>query len=130
MVRGGRKKICNGRNNRKVVFIYTFCLKKAVCLQTMMMALTDVVWCPLHVAVRLRHVNAEVHEAVRVAPFDVVPHTSFTKFLFSAMPALMSKIDENLLLMKSVLTTSSSVQLKTPFIDVSDASLIAATISS
>merc|ERR1719159_769425 len=33
----------------------------------------------------------------------------------------MSKIDENLLLMKSVLTTSSSVQLKTPFIDVSDA---------
>merc|ERR1711943_133491 len=27
----------------------------------------------LHVAVRLRHVNAEVHEAVRVAPLVVVP---------------------------------------------------------
>ena len=39
----------------------------------MMMALTDVVRCPLHVAVRLRHVNAEVHEAVRVAPLVVVP---------------------------------------------------------
>merc|ERR1719161_1831094 len=56
--------------------------------------------------------------------------TSLTKFLFNAMPALMSKIEENLLPMKSVLTTSSAVQLKTPFIDVSDASLIAATISS
>merc|ERR550537_1647848 len=56
--------------------------------------------------------------------------TSLTKFLFSAMPALMSKIDEYLLPMKSVLTTSSAVQLKTPFMDVSDASLMAATISS
>merc|ERR1719407_426391 len=56
--------------------------------------------------------------------------TSFTKFLFNAMPALMSKIDENLLPMKSVLTTSSAVQLRTPFIDVSEASLIAATMSS
>merc|ERR1719161_2807776 len=56
--------------------------------------------------------------------------TSLTKFLFNAIPALMSKIEENLLPMKSVLTTSSSVQLKTPFIDVSDASLMAATMSS
>merc|ERR550537_223866 len=56
--------------------------------------------------------------------------TSLTKFLFSAMPALMSKIDEYLLPMKSVLTTSSAVQLRTPFMDVSDASLMAATISS
>merc|ERR1719335_1697804 len=56
--------------------------------------------------------------------------TSLTKLLLSAMPALMSKIDENLLPMKSVLTTSSLVMLRTPFIVVSDASLIAATISS
>merc|ERR550537_225662 len=56
--------------------------------------------------------------------------TSLTKFLFKAMPALMSKIEENLLPMKSVLTTSSSVQLKTPFIEPSDSALMAATISS
>merc|ERR550537_876563 len=56
--------------------------------------------------------------------------TSLTKPLFSAMPALMSKIEENLQPMKSVLTTSSSVQLKTPFIDPSEASLMAATMSS
>merc|ERR550537_1840120 len=56
--------------------------------------------------------------------------TSFTNDLFSAMPALMSKIEENLQPMKSVLTTSSSVQLKTPFMDPSDSALMAATISS
>merc|ERR1719235_423852 len=50
--------------------------------------------------------------------------------LIAATPALMSKIDENLLPMKSVLTTSSSVQLKTPFMDPSEAALMAATISS
>merc|ERR1712182_136118 len=54
--------------------------------------------------------------------------TSLTKFLLSAMPALMSKIDENLLPMKSVLTTSSLVQLKTPFIEPSDSALMTATI--
>merc|ERR1719473_923250 len=56
--------------------------------------------------------------------------TSFTNDLFSAMPALMSKMDENLQPMKSVLTTSSSVQLKTPFMDPSLSALMAATISS
>merc|ERR550537_543121 len=56
--------------------------------------------------------------------------TSLTKPLFSAMPALMSKIEENLQPMKSVLTTSSSVQLKIPFMEPSDSALIAATISS
>merc|ERR1719359_501819 len=30
---GDEKKICNGRNDRKVVFICTFCLKGADCLQ-------------------------------------------------------------------------------------------------
>merc|ERR550537_199884 len=56
--------------------------------------------------------------------------TSLTNDLFSAMPALMSKIEENLQPMKSVLTTSSSVQLKTPFMDPSLSALMAATISS
>ena len=46
-----------------------------------MTALTDVVRCPLHVAVRLRHVNAEVHEAVRVAPFVVVPRHELDEVL-------------------------------------------------
>merc|ERR1719316_137700 len=56
--------------------------------------------------------------------------TSFTNDLLSAMPVLMSKMDENLQPIKSVLTTSSFVQLRTPFMVVSDASLIAATMSS
>merc|ERR1719235_1228937 len=55
---------------------------------------------------------------------------SFTKVLFSAIPALMSTIDENLQLMKSVLTTSSSVWDRMPAIGPAAASLMAATISS
>merc|ERR1719253_599403 len=55
---------------------------------------------------------------------------SFTKVLFSAMPALMSTIDENLQPGKSVLTTSSSVWDGMPFIGPAAASLMAATISS
>merc|ERR1719253_1077386 len=55
---------------------------------------------------------------------------SFTKVLFSAMPALMSTIDENLQPGKSVLTTSSSVWDRMPFIGPAAASLMAATISS
>merc|ERR1712226_1477885 len=46
------------------------------------------------------------------------------------MPALTSKMDEALQLTKSVDTTSSSVQSRTPFIGPAAASLIAATISS
>merc|ERR1712127_311318 len=46
------------------------------------------------------------------------------------MPAPTSKIDEDLQLTKSVDTTSSSVQSKTPAISPAAASLIAATISS
>merc|ERR1719171_416547 len=61
---------------------------------------------------------------------SLVQDTSLTKFLFKAIPALMSKIEENLSPMKSVLTTSSLVQLKTPFMDPSDSALMAATISS
>merc|ERR1719266_2089468 len=56
--------------------------------------------------------------------------TSFTKLSFSEMPAPMSKIEEALQLTKSVDTTSSSVQSKTPAMGPAAASLTAATISS
>merc|ERR1739845_54430 len=52
------------------------------------------------------------------------------KLSLKAMPATTSKIDEDLQITKSVDTTSSAVQSKTPFIGPSAASLIAATISS
>merc|ERR1719492_361216 len=56
--------------------------------------------------------------------------TSFTKVSLRAMPAPTSKMEEDLQLTKSVDTTSSSVQSKTPFMGPAAASLIAATISS
>merc|ERR1712084_125884 len=56
--------------------------------------------------------------------------TSFTKLSFSEMPAPMSKIEEDLQLTKSVDTTSSLVQSRTPAMGPAAASLIAATISS
>merc|ERR550514_2262829 len=56
--------------------------------------------------------------------------TSFTKLSFSEMPAPMSKIEEDLQLTKSVDTTSSSVQSRTPFMGPAAASFTAATISS
>merc|ERR1739845_330158 len=52
------------------------------------------------------------------------------KLSVNAMPAPTSKMDEDLQVTKSVDTTSSSVQSKTPFIGPAAASLIAATISS
>merc|ERR1712137_418931 len=54
----------------------------------------------------------------------------FTKLSFKAMPAFTSKMEEALQLTKSVDTTSSSVQSKTPFMSPSQASLMAATMSS
>merc|ERR1712190_42510 len=56
--------------------------------------------------------------------------TNFTKVSVSAMPAETSKMDEDLQLTKSVDTTSSSVQSKTPAMGPAAASLTAATISS
>merc|ERR1712151_1467729 len=56
--------------------------------------------------------------------------TNFTKVLLRAMPAPMSKIEDDLQLTKSVDTTSSSVESKTPAMSPAAASLIAATISS
>merc|ERR1719510_145002 len=56
--------------------------------------------------------------------------TSFTKLSFKAIPALTSKIDDDLQVTKSVDTTSSSVQSRTPAMSPAAASLIAATISS
>merc|ERR1719510_2530218 len=56
--------------------------------------------------------------------------TSFTKLSFNAIPALTSKIDDDLQVTKSVDTTSSSVQSRTPAISPAAASLIAATMSS
>merc|ERR1711953_1560625 len=56
--------------------------------------------------------------------------TSFTKLSFRAMPAPTSKMDEDLQVTKSVDTTSSAVQSKTPFMGPSAAALIAATMSS
>merc|ERR1719492_473052 len=56
--------------------------------------------------------------------------TSFTKVSERAMPAETSKMEEDLQLTKSVDTTSSSVQSRTPFMSPAAASLIAATISS
>merc|ERR1711994_594648 len=56
--------------------------------------------------------------------------TSFTKLSFSEMPAPMSKIEEDLQLTKSVDTTSSSVQPRTPAMGPAAAPLTAATISS
>merc|ERR550525_758843 len=56
--------------------------------------------------------------------------TSFTKVSVRAMPAPMSKIDDDLQLTKSVETTSSSVKSKMPFMGPAAASLMAATMSS
>merc|ERR550514_463716 len=56
--------------------------------------------------------------------------TSFTKVSDSEMPAPTSKMEEDLQLTKSVDTTSSSVQSRTPAMGPAAASLIAATISS
>merc|ERR1719168_107616 len=56
--------------------------------------------------------------------------TSFTKLSLNEMPALTSKMEEDLQLTKSVDTTSSSVQSRTPFMGPAAASLMAATISS
>merc|ERR1712151_510881 len=56
--------------------------------------------------------------------------TSFTKLSLSAMPAPTSKIDEALQVTKSVDTTSSSVQSRTPFMSPAAASFTAATMSS
>merc|ERR1719203_1111106 len=56
--------------------------------------------------------------------------TSFTKLSFSEMPAPMSKIEEDLQLTKSVDTTSSSVQSRTPAMGPAAASFTAATMSS
>merc|ERR550525_1566033 len=56
--------------------------------------------------------------------------TSLTKVSVSAMPAPTSKMEDDLQLTKSVGTTSSSVQSKTPFMGPAAASLTAATISS
>merc|ERR1712232_383038 len=56
--------------------------------------------------------------------------TSFTKLSFRAMPAPTSKIEDDLQVTKSVDTTSSAVQSKTPFMSPSAAALIAATMSS
>merc|ERR1719359_343473 len=55
---------------------------------------------------------------------------SLTKVSFRAMPALMSTIDENLQLTKSVDTTSSSVWLRMPAMSPSAAFFTAATMSS
>merc|ERR1711924_527797 len=60
----------------------------------------------LHVAVHRSHVDAQVDQAVGVTPLVVVPGHELDEVLVQAMPALLS--------MKSVLTTSSAVQLKTP----------------
>merc|ERR1712061_71283 len=56
--------------------------------------------------------------------------TSFTKVSLKAMPAFTSKTEEAPQLTKSVDTTSSSVQSRTPFISPPAASLIFATMSS
>merc|ERR1719203_975139 len=56
--------------------------------------------------------------------------TSFTKLSFSEMPAPMSKTEEDLQLMKSVDTTSSSVQSRTPAMGPAAASFTLATMSS
>merc|ERR1740122_62578 len=56
--------------------------------------------------------------------------TSFTKVSLRAMPAPTSKIEEDLQLTKSVETTSSSVQSRTPAMSPAAASFTAATISS
>mmetsp|Transcript_10537 Transcript_10537/g.33311 ORF Transcript_10537/g.33311 Transcript_10537/m.33311 type:complete len:201 (-) Transcript_10537:88-690(-) len=56
--------------------------------------------------------------------------TSFTKVSLSEMPAPTSKMEDDLQLTKSVDTTSSSVQSRTPFMGPAAASLMAATMSS
>merc|ERR1719208_280682 len=56
--------------------------------------------------------------------------TNFTNVSEREIPAPTSKIDELLQLTKSVETTSSSVQSRTPFMSPLAASLMAATISS
>merc|ERR1719203_1014139 len=56
--------------------------------------------------------------------------TSFTKVSFSEMPAPTSKMEDALQLTKSVDTTSSSVQSRTPFMSPAAYSFTAATISS
>merc|ERR1719510_349125 len=56
--------------------------------------------------------------------------TNLTKLSFKAMPAPTSNIEEDLQLTKSVDTTSSSVQSRTPAMSPAAASLTAATISS
>merc|ERR1719373_1403584 len=56
--------------------------------------------------------------------------TSFTKGSLSAMPAPISKIEEDLQLVKSVDTTSSSVQSRTPAMSPAAASFTAATMAS
>merc|ERR1719168_273614 len=55
--------------------------------------------------------------------------TSFTKVSLREMPALTSKMEDDLQLTKSVDTTSSSVQSSTPFIGPAAASFTAATMS-
>merc|ERR1719168_591983 len=56
--------------------------------------------------------------------------TSLTKVSFNEMPAPTSKMEEDLQLTKSVDTTSSSVQSRTPFMSPAAYSFTAATISS
>merc|ERR1711963_26529 len=56
--------------------------------------------------------------------------TSLTKLSFREMPAPTSKIEDDLHVTKSVDTTSSSVQSRTPFMSPAAYSLTAATISS
>merc|ERR1719203_826470 len=56
--------------------------------------------------------------------------TSFTKCSFNEMPAPTSKMEEALQLTKSVDTTSSSVQSRTPFMSPAAYSFTAATMSS
>merc|ERR1719168_65530 len=56
--------------------------------------------------------------------------TSFTKVSLREMPAPTSKMEEDLQLTKSVDTTSSSVQSRTPFMSPAAASFTAATMSS
>merc|ERR1711988_1833081 len=76
----------------------------------------------------LRHVDSKVHQTVGVAPFVVVPRDQLHEVIIEGDAC--SNIEEDLQVVKSVDTTSSSVQSRIPFMSPPAASLIAATMSS
>merc|ERR1719458_936808 len=81
-------------------------------------------------AVNLCHVDGQIDQTVRVTPLVVIPRNQLHEGVIEGNASSDIKIEDALQVRKSVETTSSSVQSRTPFIGPAAASFTAATISS